>query len=640
MFDLLVSRPNLAAVVGTFAIGIASSMMIGASMTLCGAMQTIPRCLQDLHAGASMDSQARLEPIQLHVDQKAHAKRKLSKGTGECERTMSYYAQHYQDEDGEGETNIENTSNRVNNIAIPITDSHSTAMQDELHVDTCDDELPDWRALCSSHQQNSILHHNQEDKPQYQKSSTDCKPPVIVYYRRRKNNLTNAQPSLAHRYITPCPHTPKESNRKGIKKTSSKQPGRKGVNKKSKAKEEIKLKVALQFKAGQMILRKTASRIKRSLAATGKLRQTSNKHRAKALKQRKSELQREVRGKALSKMHVKGPNNKKSSLNHQIPKSSPSSANLLRSYTSQAVVSGQENGPFEKATIQDFKSSAGSSPPLLETKRKKHRPKVQGAYDVPRCRKPSFGLHKTQGHKPKMQHLEPIRNTKKRGRKKKKTLPFQMENLHNTQGHRPNLQHLEPIRNTKKRGRKKKTTFPFQMENLLRSGKFCVVSGCPEVLDIIPCSFHRDEVKALPALQSTKQALILCIQDPSKGKEIAPAEASSLASNDVSQQVDANISQLALAADLHHPLTTFNTSTQIVHYDKKREIVLFKVRKELKRVRPKVPISDENERIWPLLAQGGIPRGHDDPEYWNKERNLMKERVQDFILRMHGVQGD
>ncbi|MCO5610157.1 hypothetical protein L7F22_064392 [Adiantum nelumboides] len=48
MFDRLVSRPDLAAIVGEFAAGITSSMMTDASMTLRGAMQTIQSCLRDL----------------------------------------------------------------------------------------------------------------------------------------------------------------------------------------------------------------------------------------------------------------------------------------------------------------------------------------------------------------------------------------------------------------------------------------------------------------------------------------------------------------------------------------------------------------------------------------------------------------
>ncbi|MCO5553311.1 hypothetical protein L7F22_006832 [Adiantum nelumboides] len=68
MFDLLLSRPDLAIAVGSFAAGIASSMRTDASMMLSGALQTLQGCLRDLHIGFSVDLQARLEPMLLYVD--------------------------------------------------------------------------------------------------------------------------------------------------------------------------------------------------------------------------------------------------------------------------------------------------------------------------------------------------------------------------------------------------------------------------------------------------------------------------------------------------------------------------------------------------------------------------------------------
>ncbi|KAI5066887.1 hypothetical protein GOP47_0017415 [Adiantum capillus-veneris] len=520
---------------------------------------------------------------------KAHAKRKeLSEGTGECDKTMSYYNQHYQDEKAEGETNRDVHSRSINNAEADT--KGNPAMQSQMNVEKRD-ELPDWRMLCSSHMQSYLSHHKQ-DELQYGISSVGGEPPVIVYYRRRRKKpiSTNVQPSRACRNTVPRPHTPLYASRK--------QSSKKGKKKTSKNMKKIQMKGKLQFKAGQMVLRKTTARIKRSLADTklgktanskGKLRQTPSTSRVKVLPQGKSGLQRGNHENALSEMHPKAQNNRKYLPNHQ------SSAILSQGNNSKAFVGGKDKGTSNKATVRDSKVSRGPSSPMAKTKRKKHRPKVQEIHNAPRGRKPSFGLHKTQGRK-------------------------------------------QQATNVKKRGRKKENILPSHMEDLL--GSFCVVSGCPEVLNIIPCPWHRDDVKALPALQSTKDTLIICIHNPSNGKEISSAEASSSASNEVCQQVDASNSQLVLAPQLHHPSTTPNTSTQIVLYDRRREIVLFKVPKGMKSVRPKVPISAENERIWPLLAQGGIPNDNDDTAYWEKERSLMKERVKDFILRMHGVQGD
>ncbi|MCO5601135.1 hypothetical protein L7F22_055254 [Adiantum nelumboides] len=68
MFDLLLSRPNVAVAVGSFVAGIANSMRTDVSMMLSGALQTLQGCLRDLHTGSSVDLHARLEPMLLYVD--------------------------------------------------------------------------------------------------------------------------------------------------------------------------------------------------------------------------------------------------------------------------------------------------------------------------------------------------------------------------------------------------------------------------------------------------------------------------------------------------------------------------------------------------------------------------------------------
>ncbi|MCO5607808.1 hypothetical protein L7F22_062009 [Adiantum nelumboides] len=68
MFDLLLSRPDLAVAIGSFATRIASSMRTDASMMLSGALQTLQGCLRDLHTGSSVDLHACLEPMLVQKD--------------------------------------------------------------------------------------------------------------------------------------------------------------------------------------------------------------------------------------------------------------------------------------------------------------------------------------------------------------------------------------------------------------------------------------------------------------------------------------------------------------------------------------------------------------------------------------------
>ena len=82
-----------------------------------------------------------------------------------------------------------------------------------------------------------------------------------------------------------------------------------------------------------------------------------------------------------------------------------------------------------------------------------------------------------------------------------------------------------------------------------------------------------------------------------------------------------------------------DSNSQLVIYDHKREMILAKSAKTSTKLRAKVQMDVENERIWPHLALGGIPQEFEDHQYWEKERGMMKERVELFIQRMQIVQG-
>ena len=92
------------------------------------------------------------------------------------------------------------------------------------------------------------------------------------------------------------------------------------------------------------------------------------------------------------------------------------------------------------------------------------------------------------------------------------------------------------------------------------------------------------------------------------------------------------------STELSAPQET-DSNSQLVIYDHKREMILAKSAKISTKLRAKVQMDIENERIWPQLALGGIPQEFEDQQYWEKERGMMKERVELFIQRMQIVQG-
>ncbi|MCO5592507.1 hypothetical protein L7F22_046510 [Adiantum nelumboides] len=81
---------------------------------------------------------------------------------------------------------------------------------------------------------------------------------------------------------------------------------------------------------------------------------------------------------------------------------------------------------------------------------------------------------------------------------------------------------------------------------------------------------------------------------------------------------------------------------QLVLYNQKRDIVVSKFRSH-KKIRAKVLLDPESQRVWLQLENGAGPKANDDPDkawHWEKQRRDMKEKVESFIKKMHDVQGD
>ena len=73
MYDLLVSRPDIAAAVGAFAVGVVSRMVIDTGIEHGGAVQVITRYLQDVRACSSRDAHVCLSLERIHMH--AHSSR-------------------------------------------------------------------------------------------------------------------------------------------------------------------------------------------------------------------------------------------------------------------------------------------------------------------------------------------------------------------------------------------------------------------------------------------------------------------------------------------------------------------------------------------------------------------------------------
>ena len=70
MYDLLVSRPDIAAAVGSFAVGVVSRLMTNIGIEHMGALQVVTRYLQQMHVRSDSISAHvayTLERIQVHA---------------------------------------------------------------------------------------------------------------------------------------------------------------------------------------------------------------------------------------------------------------------------------------------------------------------------------------------------------------------------------------------------------------------------------------------------------------------------------------------------------------------------------------------------------------------------------------------
>ncbi|XP_078429652.1 DNA glycosylase/AP lyase ROS1-like [Wolffia australiana] len=83
-------------------------------------------------------------------------------------------------------------------------------------------------------------------------------------------------------------------------------------------------------------------------------------------------------------------------------------------------------------------------------------------------------------------------------------------------------------------------------------------------------------------------------------------------------------------------LVPYSSSTAITTFEGQLQI--------LKKVRPKVVLDKETNRMWNLLmgkeSQGPNTPGQDKEKWWEEERRVFRGRVDSFIAKMHLVQGD
>lgn len=182
---------------------------------------------------------------------------------------MSYYTQHYQDDQNNradaGKDNKNMAMSEPNKqymepcdfVAREENPTVHNQMQKEDAV-TCD-SLPDWRASWSSHQPSYHPHH-MHDIHLYTESHIHPNPPLRVYYRKRRKKIV-----LGH--APPPPHP--QSTPNTLTKQSGKV-GRKKISAFSSGKREEKIcnvkEVTREYKAGDMVLRQTVSRVKRNKA--------------------------------------------------------------------------------------------------------------------------------------------------------------------------------------------------------------------------------------------------------------------------------------------------------------------------------------------------------------------------------------
>nr|XP_043632656.1 DNA glycosylase/AP lyase ROS1-like [Erigeron canadensis] len=97
------------------------------------------------------------------------------------------------------------------------------------------------------------------------------------------------------------------------------------------------------------------------------------------------------------------------------------------------------------------------------------------------------------------------------------------------------------------------------------------------------------------------------------------------------------------------PYTTrYRQKNSVVLYQQNRSLVPFEdsdYEEKSGKLRPKVELDDETDRVWRLLLEDINSQGidgidEDNSKYWEEERNVFSGRAASFIARMHLVQGD
>lgn len=87
-------------------------------------------------------------------------------------------------------------------------------------------------------------------------------------------------------------------------------------------------------------------------------------------------------------------------------------------------------------------------------------------------------------------------------------------------------------------------------------------------------------------------------------------------------------------AELQNALVLYNGAGTVIPYEGFESIK--------KKVRPRVDLDPETNRVWNLLMgkEGEDTEGTDKKEkWWEEERRVFRGRVDSFIARMHLVQG-
>ncbi|KAH7387116.1 hypothetical protein KP509_16G006100 [Ceratopteris richardii] len=516
---------------------------------------------------------------------------------------MNYYTPYH-----EGSGNACSVQNHMDYWKYKGLERTECAFEEQQQMALCPkgkrsllDRPPYWHESPFFQPHTELPLRDEDSSPRYAEYFLDHKPPIIACYSRKKKKIIKSKEILSSEQCTSSFTFPQVALGGSVVQSP------KRIERKKRPMTLLSADAddRGEYKAGHMILRKTASRIKRS-ARDRRLRNS-------ALSKAKVFNHAALTSKTRRCLHVKASKQSECHLKEQID-------DRVHEYVQRNAYKSRHNPdpeckrsrPVRRMALRAqtnisymLKSETNEHciKPGAKPKRKKHRPKVQKEFFSPIPKTTPCNARENSISKVYF-HLTRAKKTQKKSGRKKHLKTSPSKNRKRTQS---------------------------QVGDLLGTGAFCVVNGCPEILNIIPAN-------DLPGIKRIKDTLLLCLHGHPKSPISSVAEPSS-ASNEISQKISGKCRELALASNQELPASV-RSNTQIVLYDQRRDTVLFKVPKKFKLVQPKVPISDENERIWPLLALGGIPADYEDQQYWEKERILMKERVTDFIWRMQEVQGD